>query len=202
MRPEEQTGRKTTEGAARERLLETAYGLFSEHTLHTVGVDRIVAEADVAKTTLYRHFPSKDDLVVSVLQRHQDVWMSGWLEQVVARTEGSPGAKILALFDAFDEWFRRDDYHGCLFARSLLEMRSPDSPVRDAAVSGLANIRALVRELAEAAGAPDPDAFALQIQLLMVGSTVVAVSGLLDAARHARDAARVLLERAGVAVEL
>src|SRR5919201_2293733 len=185
-------------GDARERILRTAYDLFRRNSLNSVGVDRIVAEADVAKTTLYRHFPSKDDLVVSVLRRHEDVWTTGWLEQVIARTEGPAGARILALFDAFDEWFRQDDYHGCLFARTLLERRSPESPVRGAAVTGLANIRALIRLLAEAAGARDPAALALQIQLLLLGSTVAAVSGELDAARHARDAARLLLERDGI----
>jgi AcrR family transcriptional regulator len=195
------TRRKTTEGAARERLVATAYDLFHENTLNTVGVDRIVAEADVAKTTLYRHFPSKDDLVVSVLERHQDVWMADWLEQVVARTEGPPGAQLLALFDAFDEWFRRDDYQGCLFVRALLETRDLESPVCSAAVAGLTNVRALIRKLAEAAGARDPDAFALQIQLLLMGSTVAAVSGELDAARHARDAGLLLLERDGIATQ-
>jgi AcrR family transcriptional regulator len=201
MRSEQQIRPEPTEGAPRERLLETAYGLFSKHTFTTVGVDRIVAEAEVAKTTLYRHFPSKDDLVVSVLRRHQDVWTTGWLEQVVAGTTGPPGAKILAIFDAFDEWFRRDDYHGCLFARTLLETRDPDSPVRGAAVTGLANVRALIRQLAEAGGAPDPATFALQIQLLLLGSTVAAVWGELDAARHAREAARLLLERDGIGIE-
>ena len=198
MSSQQQIRRKPTEGTARARVLETAYDLFRRHTVNTVGIDRIVAEADVAKTTLYRHFPSKDDLVVSVLRRHEDVWTTGWLEQVIARAEGPAGAKILALFDAFDEWFRRDDYQGCLFARTLLERRSPESPVRGAAVAGLANIRALIRQLAEAADARDPAALALQIQLLLLGSTVAAVSGELDAARHARDAARLLLERDGI----
>src|SRR2546426_10236523 len=103
-------------GAARERLLRTAYGLFQRNTLNTVGVDRIVAEADVAKTTLYRHFPSKDDLAVSVLRHHEDVWTRGWLEQEIGRRGTTAGARLLGIFDAFDEWFQRDDYEGCLFA--------------------------------------------------------------------------------------
>jgi len=198
MTNEDETRRGRTGSAARERLLQTAYGLFQRNTLNTVGVDRIVAEANVAKTTLYRHFPSKGDLAVSVLQRHEEVWLTGWLEQVVARSGGPPGARILALFDAFDDWFRQDDYQGCLFARSLLETRDPASPVCGAAVAGLADIRAFIRGLAETAGARDPDVFALQIQLLLLGSTVAAVSGQLDAARHAQDAARLLLERDGI----
>jgi AcrR family transcriptional regulator len=198
---ENEERRRSKESGARERVLETAYGLFHRHTLNTVGVDRIVAEAGVAKTTLYRHFPSKDELAVSVLGRHQDVWMTGWLEQEIARRGRTPAARVLALFDAFDNWFRRDDYEGCLFARTLLEARDPASPVRSAAVAGLANVRALIRGLAKEAGVHDPEKFALQIQLLLLGATVAAVSGELDAARRGREVARVLLEQEGIRPE-
>jgi AcrR family transcriptional regulator len=186
------------ERAPRERLLETAYDLFHRNTLNTVGVDRIVSEANVAKTTLYRHFGSKEDLAVSVLARHQDVWMTEWLEQTIARRGGSAADRLLAIFDAFDEWFERDEYEGCLFARALLETRDPANPVCDAAVTGLRNIRAIVRRLAEEAGVRDPAVFALQIQLLLLGSTVAAVAGELDAARRAREVARLMLESEGL----
>ena len=107
----------------------------------------------------------------------------------------------LALFDAFDEWFHREDYEGCLFARALLETRDPGNPVRNAAVSGLAKIRALIRTVAQDAGVRDPDAFAAQIQLLLLGATVAAVSGELDAAERGRAAARLLLEQEGISPE-
>jgi AcrR family transcriptional regulator len=181
-------------GDARERLLRTAYELFHRNSLHTVGVDRIVAEADVAKTTLYRHFGSKDELAVSVLRHHEVVWTRGWLEHAVARRGETPEERLLGIFDAFDEWFRQDDYEGCLFARSLLETRDPASPVRAAAAAGLANIRAFVRGLAEDAGVRDPDATALKIQMLLLGATIAAVYGDADAALKARDVARLQLE--------
>jgi AcrR family transcriptional regulator len=191
----------SNESGARQRVLDTAYALFHRHTLNTVGVDRIVAEAGVAKTTLYRHFPSKDQLAVSVLGRHQEVWMTGWLERELARRGGTPAARVLAIFDAFDNWFRRDDYEGCLFARALLETRDPENPVRSAAVTGLANVRALIRRLAKEAGVEDPDAFALQVQLLLLGATVAAVSGELDAARRGREVARLMFEQEGIRAE-
>jgi AcrR family transcriptional regulator len=190
------TRRGRSEGAARERLVRTAYRLFQRNALNTVGVDRIVAEAEVAKTTLYRHFASKDDLTVAVLAHHEEEWIAGWLEQVVAEAGPTPGDQVLALFDAFDEWFRRDDYNGCLFTRALLEADA--RPVQGAAAAGLASVRTVVRKLAEAGGARDPDLFALQIQLLLLGSTILAVSGELDAARHARNAAGLLLAREGI----
>jgi AcrR family transcriptional regulator len=187
-----------TNPAARERLVRTAYALFLRNGLNTVGVDRIVAEADVAKTTLYRHFPSKDALAVSVLQHHEDVWTTGWLMETVAQRGKTPGARLLGIFDAFDEWFQRDDYQGCLFARALLEARDPASPVHAAAAKGLENIRAFLRNLAEEAGAHNPDAFALQIQMLLLGAIVSAVNGHLQAAQRSREVARLLLERDGI----
>jgi AcrR family transcriptional regulator len=187
-------------GGARERLVRAAYELFRRHGLNTVGVDRIVAEADVAKTTLYRHFSSKDELAVSVLELHEQVWTKDWLERTV-RERKTAGAGLLAIFDAFDEWFRRDDFRGCLFANALLETRDPGSPVQTAAATGLRNIRALISSLAEDAGVRDPDLVARQLQMLLLGAIVHAVEGQLDAARQAREVARVLLERDGVRLQ-
>jgi AcrR family transcriptional regulator len=187
-------------GGARERLLRTAYELFGRHSLSTVGVDRIVAEADVAKTTLYRHFSSKNELAVSVLEHHEQVWTRDWLERTV-RERKTAGAGLLAIFDAFDDWFRRDDFRGCLFANALLETRDPGSPVHSAAATGLRNIRALIASLAKEAGVRDPDLLARQLQMLLLGAIVHAVEGELDAARQAREVARVLLERDGVRLD-
>jgi AcrR family transcriptional regulator len=187
-------------GGARERLLSTAYELFRRQSLNSVGVDRIVAEADVAKTTLYRHFSSKDELAASVLKHHEQVWTRDWLERTVRERE-TPGAGLLAIFDAFDDWFRRDDFRGCLFANALLETRDPASPVHTAAATGLSNIRDLISSLAKDAGVHDPNLFARQLQMLLLGAIVHAVEGQLDAARQAREVARALLEREGVRVE-
>jgi AcrR family transcriptional regulator len=187
--------------APRERILRTAYELFLQNSLNTVGVDRIVAEANVAKTTLYRHFPSKDDLAVAVLRCHEKLWTREWLEREIAERGETAGAQLLAVFDAFDDWFRRDDYEGCLFTRILLEIRDPVSPVRVAAATGLGNVRALLRGLARDAGAGDPEALALQIQTLLLGAIVAAIYGDLDAAQHARSVAALLFDQNGIRTE-
>jgi hypothetical protein len=126
------------------------------------------------------------------------VWTTGWLEQEIARRGETSAARLLALFDAFDMWFRRNDYEGCLFTRTLLETRAPANPVRAAATAGLANVRALIRDLATDAGVRDAESFALKIQLLLLGATVAAVSGELDAARQGREVARLMLEQEGI----
>jgi AcrR family transcriptional regulator len=160
-----------------------------------VGVDRIVAEAEVAKRTLYRQFPSKEELVVAVLKHREEVWTHGWLERELEQRGGPAEERLLAIFDVLDEWFRRDDYESCLFIGSLLETEDPDSPIGAASAKALANVRALVRGLAEEAAIDDPDRFALRWQILMSGSIIAADQGDLDAAQRARDSAQLLLER-------
>jgi AcrR family transcriptional regulator len=159
-----------------------------------VGIDRIVNEADVAKRTLYRQFHSKEELVVAVLERREALWTHGWLERELEERGGPPEERLLGVFDLFDQWFRRDDYESCLFINCLLESEDPASPIAAASARGLANIRALVRGLADEAGIDDPNRFALQWQILMSGSIIAADQGDLDAAKRARDSAELLLE--------
>src|SRR5436189_4177399 len=115
---------------ARERILRTAYELFRRHSTNTVGVDRIVAEAGVAKTTLYRHFRSKENLIVAVLARHDELWTRDWLGPEVARRADSPAGQLLAVFDAFADWFRQPSYPGCFFTNSMLEIHDHSNEVR------------------------------------------------------------------------
>jgi AcrR family transcriptional regulator len=178
---------------ARERTLRTAYRLFSQHGVQATGVDRIIAEAGIAKATLYKHFGSKEELVLAALRRREDLWSRGWLEREINRRAGTPRTRLLAIFDAFDEWFRRDDYECCLFINTLLETHDRTSPIARASLAHLANVRAFIREQAEEAGIGDPDAFARQWQLLMMGSITAAAAGDPDAARRARDLATLLL---------
>lgn len=179
---------------AKERIVRTSYELFRRNGFRSVGVDRVVAEAGVAKTTLYRYFPSKDALGVAVVERHQRVWTHDWLEQEADRraTPSEPG--IIALFDALDEWYRSTDYEGCLFTNTVVEQHDRASAPRTAAVTAIGNVHALLRRLAEDAGVRDAATFAHQIQILIRGSIVAAVEGHLEAVAQARVIARLLLE--------
>ncbi len=180
---------------ARARILRTAYDLFCRHGLQAVGIDRIIAEAGVAKMTLYRQFRSKDDLVLAVLQLRQELWTWGWLASEVERRGRTPEGRLLAIFDAFDDWFRQDGFEGCLFMNSLLESHDRKSPVGAASVMGLADVRSLIRRLAEEAGVANPEAFARQWQMLMWGAIVDAGEGDILAAKRARDLGSLLIER-------
>lgn len=179
---------------ARERVLTTAYDLFARRGIRGVGVDTIVDQAGVAKMTLYRHFPSKDDLVLAFLQRREQLWTREWLEAAVKSRAAAPRERLLAIFDVFDEWFQRDDFEGCSFINVLIEMSEPGHPVKEASAAHLANIRVFLSALAADAGAAQPDDFARKWHILMKGSIIAAGEGDRLAARRARAVAGLLLD--------
>ncbi len=180
---------------ARERILSTAYELFCRYGTRAVGIDRVIAEAGVAKMSMYRHFRSKDDLIVAVLERRRERWTEGWVQVETALRATDPAERLLAIFDVFDGWFREQTFEGCTFINVLLEVTDRDSPVHVASRDHLHVIREFVRGLAEAAGVRDPDQFARQWHILMKGSIVAAGEGDVEAARAARQVGALLLER-------
>jgi AcrR family transcriptional regulator len=182
-------------GGARERILDTAYELFSRRGIHDVGIDELIERAGVAKATLYKHFPSKDELVLAFLEQREQIWTYGWVEAEARRRGTTPEAQLLAIFDLFDEWFHQDDFEGCSFINVLLEFGDLDHPVGRASADYLENIRSVVRTLALEAGLRDPDAFALSWHILMKGSIVQAAEGDRDAAKRAQALGGLLIEQ-------
>jgi AcrR family transcriptional regulator len=181
---------------ARERILGAAYELFSRDGIRAVGIDAIIARSGVARMTLYRQFASKDDLVLAFLKRREELWTREWLQAEVERRATGPGQRLLAIFDVFDEWFRREDFEGCSFINVLLEIADPVSPLHRAGASYLAKIRSFVEGLAAEAGVEDAEGFARKWHILMKGSIVAAAEGDRDAARRAQDVAALLLSDA------
>ncbi len=184
-------GHPPTKGAlrasgARERILEAAYSLFSRHGIRLVGIDAIISEADVAKATLYHHFPSKDALVLAFLDLREERWTYGWLKAEAERTAADPADRAVAVFDALDDWFHRPDYEGCSFINTLLEIADRDDPIHEATVRHLAAVRGVLERFAEQAAVKDARETANQVQILMMGAIVSASRGDLDAARRAR----------------
>jgi AcrR family transcriptional regulator len=150
--------------------------------------------------TLYRNFASKNELAIAFMAMREERWTVGWVQDEVMRRASTPAARLLAIFEIFDEWFGRDDFEGCAFVTSLLEFDDRSDPVRQACVSHLANIRAFLCELCAAAGVDDPERVAAQLHIVMKGSIVTAQEGDRDAALKGRELAELLLERHGVAL--
>ncbi len=184
-----------TAPTARQRILDTAYELFSTRGLRGVGVEEVIERAGVAKATLYRHFRSKDELALAFLARREELWTKGWVEAGARKRGATPEEQLLAIFDLFDAWFQRDDFEGCSFINVLLEIGNLEHPVGRASADHLANIRSVVATLAEEAGIRDPEDFARSWHILMKGSIVQAGEGDRDAAKRAKAMARSLIDQ-------
>ena len=187
--------RDVEKAKARERILEAAYELFSKRGIRAVGTEEVLARSGVAKSTLYRHFASKEELVLAFLQRREHRWTREFVEAEARRRGSTPRECLLAIFDVFDEWFHRDDFEGCSFINVLLEIGDLDSPLGKASAAHLEYIRSVVRTLAEEAGVQDSETFAHSWHILMKGSIVAAGEGDLFAARRARAMGEDLLDR-------
>ncbi len=151
----------------RERLLEAATELFYADGVQSVGIDRVIERAGVAKASLYSTFGSKEELVRAYLEeRHSTIL--GWRRAAVASVD-DPVEKILAVFDSQARDFRRPDFNGCAFAGAMAES-APGGRVDEASKSYREDIRALFEELAVGVGAKDPDLLARQLQMLYDGA--------------------------------
>ncbi|MBI2384664.1 MAG: TetR/AcrR family transcriptional regulator [Elusimicrobia bacterium] len=180
---------------ARERILAAATRLFYAHGVNSVGVDRIVAEAEVTKTSLYRHFPSKEILVVAFLGRINREW-SAWLKERVEGASVQPRARLLAVFDALGEWFRTPTFRGCPFINTSAEISNRSNPAAKAASAFKTGFRDYLRALSDEAKVRDPGLLADQLLLLADGAIVrAAMTGDVRSASAAKKAAGSLIRQ-------
>lgn len=153
---------------ARDRLFETAAHLFYADGYRATGVDTIAARSGIAKMTLYRHFPSKDDLVLAFLaDSDREFWER--FEEIAAAVHTSAG-KLQAFFDALQGYVASPACHGCPFLNAAAEYPDPGHPVHRVAADHKLSVRRRFHQLATAAGARDPDALADALVLLMDGA--------------------------------
>jgi AcrR family transcriptional regulator len=179
---------------ARQRIVDTAYQLFAHRGIRDVGVNELINRAGVAKATFYRHFSSKDDLVLAFLDQRDRVWTVDMIVADARRRGRTPIEQLLAIFDVFGDWFRRDDFEACSFINILLEMGAKH-PLGQASIDYLARIRGHVQQLAEEAGLRDTEDFSRSWHILMKGSIISATEGDADAAKRAQAMARTLIEQ-------
>jgi AcrR family transcriptional regulator len=158
-----------TAPSARERILETASRLFYRHGFVSVGVDTITAEAGVAKMTLYRHFPSKDVLIVAYLERSNEQfwkWFDGALGQ------GAPRGQLVRVFDELGNFATSPACFGCMFQLAAADFPDAEHPANRIALAHKTAVLERLRQLSTQAGSSDPDALAAQLLLLMDGAFV------------------------------
>lgn len=184
----------SAERPARERILDVAKDLFYRQGIRAVGVDAIVAAAGATKPSLYRNFPSKDDLVVAYLKfRDEQYWR--WWDDTVARHPGQPRQQIIALLKSLAGRSTRPGYRGCPFTNAAIEFPEPAHPGRAVAAANKAELRRRLRGLAAATGAREPDRLGDQLFLLMEGAYASGqIMGPAGPALHLAEAADALIQ--------
>lgn len=175
---------------ARERLLTAAEELFYAHGLRATGVEQILATSGVGRASFYRHFASKDELVLAVLQRRRERWETVFEPRVRAL-----GGHPLAVFDVLAERLEATGYRGCVFINTLVELPDPTDPAHEFAVRQKERVRTfLAGLLADHGHAEDADALARQLLMLYDGASVTGLRERSPRAAHdARAMAEVLL---------
>jgi AcrR family transcriptional regulator len=190
-------GLPETPRTGRDRLVAAAVELLCRREFGAIGIDQVIAAAGVTKTTFYKHFESKDDLMVAAVQQ-RDEWESNAWSSALRRLAGGddPVKQLLAMFDLFDFLFNDPAYHGCMFNNAAAEFPNPRDPVHQAAAAHKRKIRDQWRDLARAAGADATAAetFADCFTAMVEGALVLRQTlGRNDAARVMRPAVEQLV---------
>lgn len=179
----------------RDRIIAAALELFYASGFHAVGLDQVLREVGVTKTTFYNHFESKDELILAAIAM-RDRWEARSFGQAVeAFTDGSPRGTILAFFDVLDRWFADEDYAGCLFITACAEFPAHGHPAHRAAAEHYRTATGALQQLCVEAGADDAGELAKRLELLIEGAVVMRmINGDDTTARSARAVAAQLLD--------
>jgi AcrR family transcriptional regulator len=181
---------------ARTRLLETADRLFYAEGFRAVGIDRVIAEANVAKATLYAHFPSKDDLILAVLKHREETSKKAfqeWMDEYLKHDKDP----LLAFFFALKEWFQSPRFRGCVFINANVELADPNHPGSEFARGYKYRFTNFLKSLIEPILGEKAAQITPAVSLLVEGAIVTAVlQGTSDAADVAREAALNLIRQA------
>ena len=171
----------------RQRLIENAVRRFYRDGFRNVGLDQILDDVGISKTAFYKHFQSKDELMLAALEA-QTRWLQDTFQQMI-RQQGGRGAvdQLRALFDVVEQIIEQDDYHGCIFINAAMEFPLPHHPAHMASARHKQAIREIVYEIAERAGAESPELLAGELCMIIdgtyVGRQVTGDTGTIETAR-------------------
>jgi len=177
----------------RSHILKVASDLFYKNGIQATGVDTIVAEAKVAKMTMYKHFPSKEDLVLAYLNERDKEWRD-WLETSVNEIAATPNEKIIAVFDVLDTWFKGSDFNGCAFLNTAAEFTGVSHPFHEASIEHKKLLLQYITELVKDTGMQQHREVADSLYFLIEGAIITELvyrNG--ESAKKAQEGARALL---------
>lgn len=180
----------------RDELVQKALETFYKNGFHATGMDRLVAETVISKTSMYNHFRTKDDLILAVL-RLRDENFRNWLYRRIEVLAKTPREQLIAVFDALGEWIDEPDFRSCMFIKASSEYQDVDHPIHRKSAEHKRMLLMHMTELAKEAGMRDPQSLARQLMILKEGAIVTAHLHHTDnPAGDAADAALVLIARA------
>ena len=178
----------------RDELVQKALKTFYRNGFHATGMDMLVAESGISKTSMYKHFRTKEELILAVL-RLRDELFRNWLIRRMEEIGKTPKQQLLAMFDALNEWFTDPEYRGCMFIKASAEYQEAKHPIHAQAAEHKRLLYGHILKLAEKSGANDPDTLARQLLLLKEGAIVTAHLGHTKTpALDAKKAAELLIE--------
>jgi AcrR family transcriptional regulator len=154
---------------ARDRILQAASHLFSRDGIRATGVDALIHEAQVAKATFYRHFPSKDELVTAWLQGQDARWID-WVAGQQARRASPPLQRLVEFWDVLGEWMEEHSFLGCPYIMALIEIRDPDHPARREVRSYVDEVESYLARTAKEAKLPEPEELGRRLRVIAMGA--------------------------------
>lgn len=157
----------------REELVQKALESFYRGGFHAIGMDRLAKETGVSKTAIYKHFRSKDDLILATL-RLRDEQFRNWLIRRIEALADNPRDRLLAIFDALGEWFAEPGFKSCMFIKASSEFQQRGEPIHTMSAEHKHLLARYFAELAGAAGARDPEALARKLLVIKEGAIVLA----------------------------
>lgn len=178
----------------RNELVQKALAAFYQNGFNATGMDTLVKETGISKTSMYKHFRTKEDLILAVL-RLRDENFRNWLYRRMEELAESPRDQLIAMFDALEEWFSEPGYKGCMFIKASSEFQDASHPIHKQSADHKRMLERHVTELATKAALPEPDKLARQLLLLKEGAIVTAHLGHTDNAAHDAKAAAIALLR-------
>lgn len=156
----------------RQKLVEAARQRFYRDGFRNVGLDQIISDVGISKTAFYKHFQSKEDLMLEVLTA-QDQWLQQRLLQMIREIGGDSASRQLhAVFDVVEQIIESEDFFGCIFVNAAMEFPLPHDPVHEAAARNKKAIERIIHDIAERAGVCDPPALAKDLCLVIEGAYV------------------------------
>ncbi|MCH8172210.1 MAG: TetR family transcriptional regulator [Proteobacteria bacterium] len=180
----------------RDILVRNAMNVLYREGFAATGMDKLARETGVSKMTMYKHFRSKEDLILAALRLRDQEFLNKFTRAVEEKAK-APKGRLLAVFDTLTDWIEGRDFHSCMFIKATAEYQSPDHPIHIASAEHKRKVLAFIQGLAEEAGARNAKLLARQLFMLTEGEIVTAfILGKSGVAADAKAAAKVLIEAA------